>query len=141
MPLSSQVYLELSDGRLHEQQAELQETLAEIVYDLQPNRIFTTGVTGYDGHVDHIVMHEAAVRSAGELLRSGREVEVWALDAEHNGALRIGGDTARKTGALAFHASQRQTPDLERWGDTGLYTPLIVGAETYSRIPDVLASA
>jgi LmbE family N-acetylglucosaminyl deacetylase len=117
---------------MQEDEAYLDKALADIAGDIVPDRIFTTGSLGYDGHPDHIATHSAAARRAEDMRLLGREVTLWSLMADGSGELQVYGDLERKLGSMAFHASQRAVPDLTRWGDTDLYTPAILGPETYN---------
>lgn len=128
VPLRRQIYLGLPDGNLAGHGNQLAEHIGAIVDAIQPAHIYTTGPDGYDGHGDHIAVHAATLQAAAG------EQTIWGLAADHQGALSVTGNTNRKLGALSFHASQRVTQDMTRWGDTDVYTPLIVGAETYNPV-------
>jgi LmbE family N-acetylglucosaminyl deacetylase len=131
VPLQRQVYLGLCDGRLVAAQPSLDDMLANVIDDFRPDRLFTTGADGYDGHTDHIEMRDSALRVVKRLGMYG--VACYALDSQHRGELVIA-NSSRKLGAMALHSSQRVHDDLTRWGDTKLYTPLIIGAETYTLV-------
>lgn len=106
----------------------------EVVQEIAPDRVFTTGPDGYDGHTDHIAVHDAAVASTAVLRRLGYETVLWALASDHQGELQVTGEFARKAGAVMMHGSQ-VVAKLPHWGGTELYTPLIIGAETYQAVP------
>lgn len=93
---------------------------------IQPDRIFTTGSDGYDGHSDHIAMHVAAVEVAADYCkilaltrRSGNE-DLW-----------VPAHGSRKLSGMEKHVSQRQHTNLAYWGNTDFYTSLIVEGEAY----------
>jgi LmbE family N-acetylglucosaminyl deacetylase len=132
VPFARQVYLELADGGLTDDQERLDKLVEEVAVDYVPDRIFTTGISGYDGHPDHIAMHNSAVRSARALRQLGHHTTVWALNEHHVGEYVISGDTDRKIGSMTVHISQDVSPDPRYWGGVDLYTPLIIGLETYS---------
>jgi LmbE family N-acetylglucosaminyl deacetylase len=131
VPLRRQVYLGLNDGALTSEQSVLDDTLADIIESFKPDRIFTTGFEGYDGHADHIAMHKSALRALKE--RNVHRIVCYALDAQHRGEYVIP-NSRLKLGAIAMHISQRISNDLTRWGESELYTPLITGSETYSSV-------
>jgi LmbE family N-acetylglucosaminyl deacetylase len=131
VPEDHQYYLDLSDGGLTDAIGELTARLQELFGETGIARIFTAGPDGYDGHPDHIAAHKAAVSFCTGLRQSGHEVTLFGLVSDHTGELRITGDQAQKTAALAAHVSQSVTPDITRWGNVDIYTPLIVDAETY----------
>jgi hypothetical protein len=64
---------------------------------------------------------------------------LWGLAADHRGELRFRGATATKLGAMAVHASQKQHPNLLFWGNTSMYTPLILAGEIYHSVPQSYA--
>jgi LmbE family N-acetylglucosaminyl deacetylase len=126
------VYLQLPDGELSSREAELTSTILDVLGWVEPSRIFTMGSSGYDGHLDHIVAHSAAVGAAASTRQLAGELVICALTADHTGELWVAGDTGRKLGAIAMHVSQTVVPDLVQWGGTDIYEPLIKGAETYT---------
>lgn len=134
MPIAKQIYFGLPDGGLAEYRADLDKFLGEVTDDIAPDRIFTMGQGGYDGHGDHILTHYGALKSAGRLRQFGHDVTAYAIAPSHTGELEVAGDRRRKLGAMALHASQIVVPDLEMWGDTDLYTLLIIGPETYELV-------
>jgi LmbE family N-acetylglucosaminyl deacetylase len=134
VPLRNQIYLELPDGELSDHIDVITSHITSVMCDVSPRRVFTTGTDGYDGHPDHIGVHDAAMQATQVMRALGQEAIAWALAANHEGELRVGGRQDRKVGAMALHLSQRTTRDMTRWGNTDLYTPLIVGAETYARV-------
>jgi LmbE family N-acetylglucosaminyl deacetylase len=134
VPFARQVYLELADGGLTDDQERLDKLVEEVATDFAPDRIFTTGISGYDGHPDHIAMHNSAVRSARALRQLGYHTTVWALNEYHVGEYAISGDEQRKIGAMTVHASQNASSDPRYWGGVSLYTPLIIGRETYTGV-------
>jgi LmbE family N-acetylglucosaminyl deacetylase len=115
------------DGELSDIGQQLDDTLANIVHDFRPHRVFTLGPDGYDGHADHIAIHESAVRVIRHV---GLLSTLHALDSRHQGEFVIEG-SERKLGAMALHASQLIDTDLFRWGGTDVYAPLI-SRETYT---------
>jgi LmbE family N-acetylglucosaminyl deacetylase len=133
--LQNQLYLELPDGKLMQQIPRLQYVLGLLAATHGITRLVTTGEEGYDKHPDHIATYIAAVGAALEARLHGRELEVWGLNSRHCGELAIYGDRERKLGAIACHATQKAHPDLTFWGGTPLYTPLILGPETYDLSP------
>jgi LmbE family N-acetylglucosaminyl deacetylase len=134
VPLRNQIYLGLPDGGLDHPDSHLDKLVTEAVDDIRPARIFTTGTDGYDGHTDHIAMHEAGVRAGRDLSRLGHEVVVWALDSRGMGEMSAYGNLHHKLGSMTLHVSQDQGPDLVYWGGTDLYAPVILGPETYDRV-------
>jgi LmbE family N-acetylglucosaminyl deacetylase len=130
VPLQRQVYAGLPDSQLGRHANALGVVLGEVSADFQPDRWFTTGVNGYDGHPDHIAAHEVTLQARKEL---GRQSVLWALESDHSGELVVAG-RAYKLGAMAMHESQTMNPDLMQWGNTDVYRPLIVGAETYTSL-------
>jgi LmbE family N-acetylglucosaminyl deacetylase len=123
--------LGLPDGSIN-RGGQLQASVNEVAFDFGPNRIFTLGSLGYDLHPDHIASHEAALGAVSLLRDAGNEVEAWSLNSDHEGEFQ-GGDYWQKTGAIALHASQTVSPDLDHWGGTDLYTPLVVKGEHFEQ--------
>jgi LmbE family N-acetylglucosaminyl deacetylase len=122
------LYLGLTDGDLVAQASLIDEAMADILADFKPARAFTLGKDGYDGHPDHIAMHESTLRVIGTL---GLHSALHTLASEHQGEITMS-YTVRKLGAMALHVSQRLHHDLSHWGGTNLYTPLITEKETYN---------
>jgi len=58
---------------------------------------------------------------------------VYGLDSRHEGS-HVVNATHQKVHAIEAHMTQRVVPDLDRWGGTVLYTPLITVAETYNAV-------
>jgi LmbE family N-acetylglucosaminyl deacetylase len=130
----NQIYLELPDGELWPNIAYLQQALGEVIAREEISRVVTTGKKGYDKHPDHIALHAAAVEAARAASLAGQDIEVWALIDRHEGEQKMFGDISLKLGAMALHRTQRVHPDLTLWGGSTLYTPLILGPETYDVI-------
>lgn len=131
MPLNRQLYGELPDGFLSDRDQALDAWHGAVIQRLEPDAIYTSGPDGYDGHPDHIAVHESILRVCQHL--SASAITLNALDSSHEGSLVVSA-TLHKLGAMAYHATQRVTDDLERWGDTDLYKPLIIEAETYTPV-------
>jgi LmbE family N-acetylglucosaminyl deacetylase len=132
IPLHNQFYLELPDGNLWSHVPLIQQALGTLISTHDISRLVTTGADGYDGHPDHIAMYFAALGAAHTAALDGRNIEVWALNSSHEGERVIRGDSNRKLEAMACHTSQIRNPDdLTLWGGSKLYTPLIIGPETY----------
>lgn len=112
--------------------AKLQTRINEVAVDFGPDRIFTLGRLGYDLHPDHIASHVAAIGAVSLLRESGLETQAWLLSSEHQGEF-VDGDYWQKTGAIALHVSQTVSTDFDHWGDTDLYTPLIVKGEHFEQ--------
>lgn len=124
-----QFYPDLGDGQLCDSAAELEEQLANCLEVIEPNRIFTLGEDGYDGHPDHQAVHKACLRA---LARLGLDCELYGLSNTESAGLIVP-SAERKLGAMALHRSQCVIDDLERWGDVDAYTRLIVGPETFQQ--------
>lgn len=112
----------------------LEEHIDLVLRAIRPERVFTSGPDGYDGHKDHIAVHAVAERAVARLRALGSSVTLYALDAAHTGALEVAGDVSRKKMAIALHASQRVVENLTQWGGCSLYAPLITDRETYNRL-------
>jgi LmbE family N-acetylglucosaminyl deacetylase len=124
-----QVYLGLPDGAIGGD-GKLQLYVSQVAADFNPDRIFTLGPSGYDLHPDHIASHYAALGAVSLLRDTDSEVTAWQLSQSHEGEF-IGGSYWQKVGAVAMHASQTVSPNIDYWGGTDLYTPLIVKGEYY----------
>ena len=131
MPLSRQIYLELPDGQLDEYSAELKKSLEGVASGILPQRIFTLGAMGFDGHADHIATHVSALSVAKDLREAGQETVVWALTHDQESEYFVVGNLPRKLGSMAMHISQTTGPDLLNWGGTDFYRPVILGPEAY----------
>jgi LmbE family N-acetylglucosaminyl deacetylase len=133
VPVARQFYLELPDGRMAGYTDELDERIEDIVQQVRPDRIFTTGEDGYDGHPDHVATHFSVLRTAAKLQRLGSAVTVWSLNMSERNGLLIPGLLEVKLGAMDEHPSQKTVGDLTLWGGTDFYTPVILGPEVYSQ--------
>jgi len=129
VPLHRQIYLGLTDGGLQGDEPQLDDALADILDAFQPDRTFTLGNDGYDGHADHIATHRSSVRVMRQLGSGGI---LHTLDSTHQGEITIA-HSERKLGAMAWHASQLVSRDLSLWGGTDRYARLIMVEETYNR--------
>lgn len=86
--------------------------LVSLVHKHDITAIATPGATGFDGHPDHIAVHEAAVDARDILHDNGRDVTLLELNADDAGELVIPVRRPRKLSALALHVSQMPlTPD------------------------------
>jgi len=132
VPLDRQDYHDLPDGVLAEYREKLDDVHAGLIERIEPDDIYTTGFDGYDGHTDHIEVHNSILRVVRRLGAAG--IGIHALNSRHEGTLIVPA-TYHKLGAMACHVSQQAVDDLLYWSGTDLYTPLIRDAETY----DVLA--
>jgi LmbE family N-acetylglucosaminyl deacetylase len=129
VPTWRQLYAELPDSALDKYRDELDNLHAMLIEKIQPDAIYTTGPDGYDSHSDHIEVHDSIVRVVRRLGTSG--ITLYCLNSKREGSLVVPAST-RKLGAMACHVSQRTHEDITFWGNTDLYRPLIVDAETYT---------
>ena len=128
-----QVYLGLPDGNLAAQSEALAASIADVADDFKPQRMFTLGPEGYDGHPDHIATHESAVAARRQLGALGVHMALLALGRELHAPAMVTAPSKRKLAAMALHISQRTVADLTRWGGGDTYTPVIVGPERYNQ--------
>lgn len=110
-------------------------TIVSLVHKHDITAIATPGAGGFDGHPDHIAVHEAAIEARDILRSNGRDVALLELNAEDAGELVVPVRRSRKLSALALHASQMPlTPegilDPTFWEQYPVYTPLL-RHETY----------
>jgi LmbE family N-acetylglucosaminyl deacetylase len=131
VPVAQQFYLELPDGGMSSYTDELDEKIEDVVRQVRPDRIFTTGEDGYDGHPDHIATHFSVLRTAARLQRLGSSVTVWSLSMSERNGLLVPGLLEVKLGAMDEHPSQKAVTDLTRWGGSDFYAPVIFGPEVY----------
>jgi LmbE family N-acetylglucosaminyl deacetylase len=131
VPVARQFYLELPDGDMSSYGDELDEQIEDVVRQVKPDRIFTTGEDGYDGHPDHVATHFSVLRTAAKLQRLGSAVTVWSLSMSERNGLLVPGLLEVKLGAMDEHPSQKVVADLTRWGGSGFYAPVIFGPEVY----------
>lgn len=109
--------------------------LVSLVHKHDITAIATPGAGGFDGHPDHIAVHEAAVDARDILRSTGRDVTLLELNADDAGELVVPVHHPRKFSALALHASQMPlTPegivDPVFLQQHPIYTPLL-RRETY----------
>ena len=133
-------YGELPDGELGKWHANYYRhimgiMIVSLVHKHDITAIATPGARGFDGHPDHIAVHEAAVEARDILRNNGRDVTLLELNADNAGELVVPVRRPRKLSALALHASQMPlTPegilDPTFWEQYPVYVPLTT-RETY----------
>ena len=128
----------LPDGRLAEQpyRQAMSVKIAYLVHKYDITGIATLGTNGYCGHPDHIATHQAAVEAKELLRQRGRHVDLFGLDHDHAGNVRVPVAPHRKLGSLSTHASQMPldatgTIVPEFWRQHPRYQPLL-HQETYT---------
>lgn len=112
----NQTYLGLPDGKLNDPNyiALAVSSIRHLVTRQGITAILTLGKEGYCGHTDHIATHNAALLAQATLRSEGTGVEIFAINNQGEGAIRIPVNRSRKLGALAFHGTQM---DLTRGVD------------------------
>jgi LmbE family N-acetylglucosaminyl deacetylase len=142
VPLERQHYFGLPDGELSQNKDKLLKLFIALMQQYGITTIITPGADGFDGHPDHIAVHETAY-AAKALLQ--KPMIIWALHANDTGTAVIPVDTAQKLIAIAEHHSQFPT---HRAADGTIilaeataadfamspYNRLVYKEETYSRV-------
>jgi LmbE family N-acetylglucosaminyl deacetylase len=115
VPRECQYYLGLPDGQLSRpvQRLRLTQQFGTLMLRHDIDSVLTPGAEGFDGHPDHIAVHETALLASGLLRLLGKDIAAWALQADGAGELAVPVDRERKYAALAHHHSQfSQDPDV-----------------------------
>lgn len=107
--LRHQHYFGMQDGKLHTPQnrALLANRLGSLVTKHKFAAILTPGEDGFDGHTDHIAVHQAVVETAKS---SDHQPAIWGVDV-HEPDVKLTVDIKAKLARLADHDSQFEGAD------------------------------
>lgn len=130
VPFSNQRYFGLADGQLgsSDEQAELADQIWNLLAKRTFAAIFTPGEHGFDGHPDHIAVHQAAMLAVKEMVTRPM---IWSLDSSI-GDVSVAPDAQTKLLAAAYHETQYpDVPAAVAEGNLKPYSELIFSGEHY----------
>ena len=125
-------FLGLPDGRLNQPEpaSALASSILAYLTNQQRYHLLTLGLTGYDGHSDHVASHHAALSAARTARKIGKQSIVWGL-SKRTGSRTVGipVNPDVKESILTAHASQFKfgaTAQVNEIRARRLYKPLFI---------------
>ncbi len=107
-----QIHDNLGDGQLPRAIGALTLRISGLVADYNIKHIITAGEHGYDGHQDHIAVHEAVKTVKSQEAYFGEPLHVWGLTRQI-GTYTLPPNSALRMDVLANHRSQFELIKLE----------------------------
>jgi len=143
-------YLGLPDGMLHNSHylhalAQSLSTLA-VLHDVSAIITFNPE-DGYCGHGDHQAIGRAALNARHKLRAENHLIDLFYINSDHQGDIKVPVHAQRKLALLALHRTQMQIhadatgrlyPDQAFWHtpERQIYHPLLT-CETYDQVPAI----
>jgi LmbE family N-acetylglucosaminyl deacetylase len=138
VPEDRQEFYGLADGRLESRlnRFRLGWNLAKTILKHNVSIIVTPGPEGVDGHRDHQVTHEVAL-FVGKLFKfAGRQIAIWAVNADGEGEQVVKVDEETKLDLLGTHHSQfpLKGPDRSKGLEYAKHYAGFLEKETFDRV-------
>lgn len=133
IPLQNQHYLGLQDGQLEKlrNQQRLRQAIGQLATELNVAGIFTPGKQGFDGHTDHMAVHNAALQTA---LTLPNLPAVWGIE-RFDGGVAVRADPILKLNATRHHATQY--PKLAQLAPLTMSREALMTSERHSHLANI----